>query len=113
MSYYGTIILDHGPAKTLLEHFLEFVDKVKLQLQLILHLGMDGPNVNLRFKQLLNTSLEVKNLNTSILLIGTCPLHIVHNAFRAGVNKLNFSIDSFAIDVNFFFKLSAARRADY
>ena len=113
MSYHGIIMLDHDPAKTLLEHFLEFVDKVKLQLQLILHLGMDGPNVNLRFKQLLNTSLEVKNLNTSILLIGTCPLHIVHNAFRAGVNKLNFSIDSFAIDVNFFFKLSAGRRADY
>ena len=89
------------------------MDKVKLQLQLILRLGMDGPNVNLRFEQLLNTSLEMKNLNTSILLIGTCPLYIVHNTFRAGVNKLNFSIDSFAIDVNFFFKLSAARRADY
>ena len=58
-------MLDHGPAKTLLEHILEFVDKVKLQLQLILHLGMDGPNVNLRFEELLNTSLEMKNLNTS------------------------------------------------
>ena len=94
-------MLGHGPAKTLLEHFLEFVDKVKLKLQLILHLSVDGPNVNLRFEELLNTSLEMKNLNTSILLIGTCPLHIVHNVFRAGVNNLNFSIDSFAIDVNF------------
>lgn len=113
ISYCGTIMVDHCPAEKLLDHFLEFVDKVKLQLQLMLHLGMDGPNVNLKFEKLLNMSSEMKNLNTSILSIGTCPLHIVHNAFRAGVNKLNFGIDSFAIDVNFFFKLSTARRADY
>ena len=44
-----------------------------------------------------------KNLDTSIISIGTCPLHIVHNAFRVGVNALNFSIDSFVININFFF----------
>ena len=79
----------------------------------MLHLGMDGPNVNLKFENLLNSSAQMKSLNTTILSIGTCPLHIVHNAFRAGVNSLGFNIDSFVIDVNFFFKLSAARRADY
>ena len=44
--------------------------------------------------------------------IGTCPLHITYNRFRSGIKKLDFNVDSFAIDVNFFFKLSAARRAD-
>ena len=113
MSYCGTIMVDHCPAQKLLEHFLEFVNKVKLQLQFMLHIGMDGPNVNLKFEELLKDSSELENLKTTLLSIGTCPLHIVHNAFRAGVNRSNFSIDSFAIDVNFFFKLSAARRADY
>ena len=81
--YRGTMMVDHFHAEKLLEHLLEFVDKVKLQLQLMLYLGMNSPNVNLRFEELLNISLEVKNLKTIILSIGTCPLHIVHNKFRA------------------------------
>ena len=44
-----------------------------------LYLVIDSPNVNLRFEELLNTSLEVKNLNTSILSIAACPFHIVRN----------------------------------
>ena len=113
MVYCGTIMVDHCPAEKLLEHFLEFTEKINLDLKLILHIGMDGPSVNLKFEDLLKSSPHIKSLGTTILSIGTCPLHIVHNAFRAGVNALNFNIDSFIIDVNFFFKLSAARRADY
>ena len=64
-------MVDHCPAEKLLEPFLEFVDKVKLQLQLMLHLFMDGTNVNLRFQELLNASSEMKNFNRSILSIGT------------------------------------------
>ena len=64
-----------------------------------LHLAMDGPNVNLRFEELLKTSLGMKNLNTSILSIAPCPFHIVCNELRAGVNKLNFGLESFTIYV--------------
>ena len=52
MSYCGTIMVDYCRVEKLLEHSLEFVDKVKLQLQLTLHLVMDGVNVNLRFEEL-------------------------------------------------------------
>ena len=44
----------------------------------------------------------MKSLDTTILSFGTCNLHVVHNAFRAGVNALSFSIDSFVVDVNLF-----------
>ena len=97
-------MIDHCPVEKVLEHFLEFVDKVKLQLQLMLDLGVDSPNANLGFDEHLNASSEMINLNTSILLISTCLLHIDHNAFRAGVNKLSFGIDSVTTDVNFFFQ---------
>ena len=113
MVYCGTIMVDHCLAGKLLEHFLEFTEKINLDLKLMLHIGMDGPSVNLKFEDLLKSSPHIKSLGTTILSIGTCPLHIVHNAFRAGVNALNFNIDSFIINSNFFFKLSAARRADY
>lgn len=113
VSYNGTLMVDHCPAEKLLEHFLEFIKKTDLDLRLMLHTGMDGPNVNLKFEELLKSSEAFEQLNTSILSIGTCPLHITHNGFKAGILKLDFSVDSLAIDINFFFKLSAARRADY
>lgn len=49
---------------------------------------------------------EFQTLNISILSIGTNPLHITHNGFRFGITKLDFNVDSFAIDINFFQALS-------
>ena len=46
------------------------------------------------------------------LNIGTCPLHIVHNSFCKGIAALKFDVDQCALDIHFFFKLSAGRRAD-
>ena len=37
--------------------------------------------------------------------------HTVHKSFSSGVSKLLF--DQYLIDIHFFFKLSAARKADY
>ena len=88
MVYCGTSMVDHCPAKKLLEHFLEFTEKINLDLKQMLHIGMDGPNVNLKFEDLLKSSPHIKSLGTAILSIGTRPLHIVHNAFLAGVNVL-------------------------
>ena len=99
IAYCGIIMVDHCPTEKFLEHFVKFVEKVKLNLKFMLHIGMDGPNVNIKFESLLKSSEKMKIFNTSILSIGTCPLHIVHNAFRAGINVLNFSIDSFASGV--------------
>ena len=58
--YCGTIMVDHCHSKKFGKHFLKFMDKVKLQLQLILQLSIDGPNVNLRSEECLNASLEMK-----------------------------------------------------
>ena len=113
IAYCGTLAVDHCPADIMLEHFLEFGKKVDLDYRYMLHIGMDGPAVNLKFEKLLKSSATFQSLEKEILSVGTCPLHIVHNAFCAGITKLDFKIDSFLIDVNFFFKLSAARRADY
>lgn len=53
-------MVDHCHSKKFGKHFLKFMDKVKLQLQLILQLSVDGPNVNLRSEECLNASLEMK-----------------------------------------------------
>ena len=42
ISNCGTIMVDHCPVEKISEHFFEFVDKVKFQFQLMLHLGMSN-----------------------------------------------------------------------
>ena len=109
------VVLIHCPAEKLLEHCLQFTEKINLDLKLMFHIGMNGPSVNLKFEDLFSFEIFTswKVWARTVLSIGTCLLHIVHNAFRAGVNALDFNIDSFIIDINCFLKLSAARRADY
>ena len=51
----------HCPAEKLLEHFFEFVRKANLVLHLMLHTAMDGPNVNLKFEELLRSSESFKH----------------------------------------------------
>ena len=90
-----------------------FIEKIGLDIKFMLHLGMDGPNVNLKFQTLLLQSNLLAEAKTTFLNIGKCPLHIVHSAFRKGVSSLACNVDQFAVDIHIFFKLSAARRADY
>ena len=73
---------------------------------------MDGPNVNLKYQKLLMNADVLTNINKLFLDIGTCPLHVVHNSFCKRVSALNFDVDQYALDIHFFIKLSAGRRAD-
>ena len=59
-------MVDYLPAKKLLKHFLEFSEKRNLDLKLMLHIGMDGPSVNLMFGNLLKYSSHI-SLGTTIL----------------------------------------------
>ena len=41
MAFCGSLFVDHCPAEKLVEHFYEFVLKVGLDINYMLHLGMD------------------------------------------------------------------------
>ena len=85
-----------------------------LDLNLLQALGIDGPNVNKSFKSKLAEELQKRGA-THFLDDGTCSIHIANNAFLEGIKYLkdNVNVDQCAIDLDFFFKLSAARREDY
>ena len=53
IAYYGTVMVDHT-AEKLLEHFLELVRKFMLGI------GMNGPNINVKFERLLKSSENLK-----------------------------------------------------
>ena len=82
MTYCGSLCVDHCSADKLVGHFLTFMGKNGLVVKFMLHLGMDGQNVNLKLQKLILQSHLLAEAQTTLLVIETCPLHIVHNAFR-------------------------------
>ena len=110
--YCTSLFVGHCNSDDLIDHFFEVITKMKTTPQLLLHIGMDGPNVNQAFQGRLRQELVDKH-QTSIIDVGTCTLHKVHNAFRKGIEEMDFDIDVFVTDVSAFFKQSAARREDY
>ena len=112
-AYMGSLFVGHCNAENLVEHYEEFVKQLQLDSSYLLHLSMDGPNVNLSFENKLAASLD--EMGTFFLRLGSCSLHPTHTAFRKGIKKLHqcVDIDEFFTDIHFFFKLSSARREDY
>ena len=47
--YCGSLFVGHCGSEQLLEHFQHFVKNLSLDCKLLLHVGMDGPNVNKSF----------------------------------------------------------------
>ena len=112
--YVGSLFVGHCTAADLRVHFYEFMKELELDTDLLLGIGLDGPNVNLRFQRELAKELE-KDKGNSFLPIGTCALHIVNNAFGEGMKVIKslLDIEQFLVDLHSFFKLSSARRQDY
>lgn len=111
--YCGSLFVGHCKAEQLRNHFFEFGHYLKWKINYLLHLGMDGPKVNLKFENDLVAELKSVH-NKTILNVLTCNLHPVHNAFAEGLKKsITFPYDKFAIDLHFSFKHSAARRGDF
>lgn len=110
--YVGSLFIGHCKSKDIIIHLFEMLKNLDLKPTLLLHLGMDGPNVNLKFEQEL-AKLFTEQYGSNFLTVGTCTLHKVHNAFRKGMNACDFDFESFIFDVAFFFKRSACRREDY
>ena len=48
--YCGSVFVGHCHSEQLLEHFDEFAEELNWDPAFLLHIGMDGPNVNLKFQ---------------------------------------------------------------
>ena len=110
--YCGSLFVGHCFSKDLIQHFTSFCEDMKWEPDLMLQIGMDGPNVNTKFERDLSTQI-FNNYGVSFLKLGSCSLHVTHNAFRKGINAFGFDVETFVSDTSYFFKLSPARRQDY
>ena len=104
-TFCGTLSVGRCSSPDLLNHFCKFFEENHLSVKLLLNLGMDGPNPNLAFKNLLIDDLK-ENHKTTFICLGTCVLHMANNAFGKLVKELSeiVDLDQMAIDFHFFFK---------
>ena len=113
-SYCSSLFVGHCTSDDLVDHFFKFVRDLRLDLNLLLTFEINGPNVSKSCKSKLAEELHKRGA-THFLDVGTCSIHKANNAFFEGIKCLkdNVNVDQFAIDLYFFFKLTAARREDY
>ena len=109
--YGGSCFIGHCTVGNLLYMYRDYLS-LNLKESFLLYVGMDGPNVNLKFEKELEAVL--KSVHDAVILrLGTCSLHPVYLAFKKRLVKLNFPFATFFIDLRFFFKFSSTRREDY
>jgi hypothetical protein len=83
-----------------------------LHLTNLLQLSMDGPNVNWKFYDIIQNRLQIEK-NKSMLNAGSCGLHIVHGAFKHGIDASGWNVDEFLKSIHWLLKDTPARREDY
>lgn len=79
----------------------------------VIQLSMDGPSVNMKLWKDFCSEMAESPQSPVLLNIGSCGLHAIHGAFKAGVKKTGWNIIEFLRAAYYLFKDSPARRATY
>ncbi|KAE8740587.1 hypothetical protein FOCC_FOCC013887 [Frankliniella occidentalis] len=84
------------------------------QLDRLLMIAMDGPNVNFKFLREISVHLTAGDPDKPKLLeMGSCGLHVVHNSFKEGVKATGWGLVTYLRATYNVFKDVPARRAKY
>ena len=61
----------------------------------LIQMSMDGPNVNFKFYRDLIADRLIEHPAAPLFLdLGSCGLHVVHGAFKTGVNSTGWKIEN-------------------
>nr|XP_055062823.1 uncharacterized protein LOC129445852 [Misgurnus anguillicaudatus] len=107
--YLGSQFMGHGTAQDLLHHFKECAQQ--LDMQKLLSVSMDGPNVNWRFLELLQQEQREQFGGTQLIVEGSCGLHTLHNACKHGF--LVWQLEKVLRALHILFHNTPARREDF
>jgi hypothetical protein len=85
-----------------------------LPVEKLATLVRDGPNVNKTIFWKMNEAIAKDHPEFSGLVdLGSCNIHIIHNAFGKGLEQYGKEVDQLCLDLHSLFKFSAARREDF
>ena len=83
--YFDSRFLGHATAQDLLENLKSSLDK--LNPAGLIQISMDGPNTNWKLLDELIKDRTISDPEIPQLInVGSCGLHVVHGAFKAGAN---------------------------
>ena len=108
--YWNSKFLGHGTAAVLEREFekcMEELDQSKM-----CQISMDGPSVNWKFFNSVTKKREEDEL-PALINIGSCGLHVIHGAFKTGVEATNWNIKKILRSAFYILHDSPARREDY
>ena len=111
MRYLGSAFLGYTTAADLKRNFDEAtkdLDKRKM-----IQVSMDGPNVNWKLLSSIVDEWQSNDDYPELLDIGSCSLHVIHGAFRKGMNKTNWGIDLILKALHNLFDKSPAKQEDF
>ena len=110
-SYYTSTFLGHACATDSVNCFDECIES-HLGYNTLIQLAMDGPNVNWAAFDALQKKLQKGN-GYQLINIGSCGLHQLHNAFRAGMVETGWDITHSLSAMYTLFNDVPARRDDF
>ena len=108
--YFTSAFLGHATAVLMVEAFMDKCHS--LNMTRMIQLSMDGPNVNWSFYKKLMAEVHETD-GKRLVDLGSCGLHVVHNAFKAGFEATTWDLRSFLCALHRIFHESPARREDY
>jgi len=107
-----TYFIGTATAKDIFNKLCEALENCQLPKKQLLMISCDGPNVN---KSVKNLMAEERSLLSQKPLeeIGTCNIHIMHNAFKRGMDELGENASNLIFQVHDFFHGWPSRWEDY
>ena len=114
IAYYTSLFFGHAEGDKVAQKMFEKLMNDQIPVNRMASLIRDGPNVNKTIFRCLNEMImEVYPEYPGLIELGSCSIHIVHNAFGDGLGQFGKEIDQLCLDLHSLFKYSAARREDF
>ncbi|XP_016656479.1 uncharacterized protein LOC103307998 [Acyrthosiphon pisum] len=105
-------LIRKATGEDLFEKLKKALDNAHLPLNMRIHIGSDGPNVNKKVYRLMNGEcLAVRN--QKLLNIGFCNIHLLHNAFCKGISVLGEEASDLIILIHNYFTGLPSRWDDF
>jgi hypothetical protein len=112
--HMSTVFIGKATAEILVETLVNVISETGLSLNDIVSVSCDGPNVNKKVIELLNGRIKDSFPQRPALFdLGTCPVHVVHNAFHKGVLQFGQKAAELAYMMFHFFDGWPLRQEEY
>ena len=109
--YIDSKFFGHAKANDLCDLVMQVFQKNSLEVELLMNLSTDGPNINKSLWTKLNEKL-ISLGYSGLLPFVACVLHILHTAFHYGVKVYGTDTESHCLDLHGWFKIAPCKRED-